>query len=190
MPQARRAASARDHFLRGAGAALRAGGFARRQKTHGRRVLQRQHAARLSLPGPMTAMRFVIQIVSRVAQAWRLIWFEPAPTTPLELARIGLGAALFCHYALATPHLVEFWGDAGWMPRKVLEGEVNDPLYQSLFFYFTAPWQLTTFHFVFLACCVALALGWRTSLVKWVVLIGQLSYANRSPMFVYGVDKI
>src|SRR5581483_11266805 len=34
------------------------------------------------------------------------------------------------------------------------------------------------------------ALGWRTSLVKWVVLIGQLSYANRSPMFVYGVDKI
>ena len=42
----------------------------------------------------MTAMRFVTQIVSKLAQAWRLIWFDPAPTTPLEIARIGLGVAL------------------------------------------------------------------------------------------------
>ena len=33
-------------------------------------------------------------------------------------------------------------------------------------------------------------LGWRTSWVKWIVLIGQISYDHRNPMFFYGVDKI
>ena len=33
-------------------------------------------------------------------------------------------------------------------------------------------------------------IGWRTSWVKWVVLIGQISYDHRNPMPVYGVDKI
>jgi predicted DCC family thiol-disulfide oxidoreductase YuxK len=126
----------------------------------------------------------------RLAEVWRLIWFQPSVTTPLELARIGIGAALFCHYALATPHLSDFWGDAGWMPRQILAKEVDNPLVQSLFFHFTAHWQLVTFHVVFLACCLAFTLGWRTSWVKWIVLIGQVSYDHRNPMFFYGVDKI
>jgi predicted DCC family thiol-disulfide oxidoreductase YuxK len=136
------------------------------------------------------AVRLIRNIFAKFTAAWWLIWFQSSVTTPLELARIGLGAALFCHYALATPNLALFWGDAGLMPRQLLDAEVNDPLSQSLFFYFNAPWQLTAFHFVFLGCCLALMLGWRTRLVKWVVLIGQISYDHRNPMFFYGVDKI
>jgi predicted DCC family thiol-disulfide oxidoreductase YuxK len=59
-----------------------------------------------------------------------------------------------------------------------------------VFFYFTAPWQWVVFHGFFLLCCVAFMLGWRTSWVKWIVLIGQISYAYRNPMLIYGVDKI
>ena len=59
-----------------------------------------------------------------------------------------------------------------------------------MFFYFTAPWQLVAFHALFLFCCAAFMLGWRTSWVKWVVLIGQISYDYRNPMLPYGVDKI
>jgi len=43
---------------------------------------------------------------------------------------------------------------------------------------------------LFLLCCAAFMLGWRTSWVKWIVLIGQISYAQRNPMLIYGVDKI
>jgi predicted DCC family thiol-disulfide oxidoreductase YuxK len=32
--------------------------------------------------------------------------------------------------------------------------------------------------------------GWRTSWVKWIVLIGQISFGNRSPALTYGVDAI
>jgi predicted DCC family thiol-disulfide oxidoreductase YuxK len=61
---------------------------------------------------------------------------------------------------------------------------------QSVFFYFTAPWHWTAFHAFFLLCCTAFMLGWRTSWVKWIVLVGQISYDHRDPMLIYGVDKI
>ena len=51
-------------------------------------------------------------------------------------------------------------------------------------------WELLLFHAIFLFCCASLMLGWRTTWVKWVVLIGQISYAHRNPILVYGVDKI
>ena len=58
------------------------------------------------------------------------------------------------------------------------------------FFYFTAPWQWIAFHCLFLLCCAAFMLGWRTSLVKWIVLIGQISYDYRNITIVYGADSI
>src|SRR5262249_32668253 len=66
----------------------------------------------------------------------------------------------------------------------------HDPWAQSVFFYFNAPWQWVAFHIVFLICCAAFMVGWHTSWVKWVVLIGQISYDYRNPMLPYGVDKI
>jgi predicted DCC family thiol-disulfide oxidoreductase YuxK len=123
-------------------------------------------------------------------QAWSRIWFQNMTTTPMEIARIGFGAAMLVHYILITPYLLEFWGEAGFMPRELVY-QFDDSIWsQSVFFYFTAPWQWFAFHGFFLLCCVAFVLGWRTSWVKWLVLIGQISYSARNPIIWYGVDKI
>jgi predicted DCC family thiol-disulfide oxidoreductase YuxK len=126
----------------------------------------------------------------KIGLVWNSIWFQDGPTTPLEISRIGIGAALLLHYLIATPYLLTFWGDDGWMPRTLLAEEHADPWAQSILFYLNAPWQLYVFHTLFLACCVALTLGWRTSWVKWAVLVGQISYDNRNPDMYYGVDSI
>ena len=60
----------------------------------------------------------------------------------------------------------------------------------SLFFYFTAPWQLVAFHIFFLLCCAAFMIGWRTSWVKWVLYIGKLSYDYRNQVLPYGADLV
>jgi predicted DCC family thiol-disulfide oxidoreductase YuxK len=136
-------------------------------------------------------MALLRKTAARIVEIWSLIWFQPSVTAPLELARIGVGAALLSHYALAIPYLYDFWGDTGWMPRKVLAAEYdNSVLVQSVLFYFTSSWQLVAFYAVFLASCLALMLGWRTRYVKWIVLIGQISLDHRNPIFFYGVDKI
>jgi hypothetical protein len=138
----------------------------------------------------VTLARACRDTLAGIAQSWSRFWFEDIPTTPLELARMGIGAALLLHYGLATPYLFDLWGDAGWLPLDVLFKNRTDPFLQSIFFYFTAPWQLVAFHALFLLCCFAFMVGWRTSWVKWVVLIGQISYDYRNPMLPYGVDKI
>jgi predicted DCC family thiol-disulfide oxidoreductase YuxK len=123
-------------------------------------------------------------------RAWSELWFQDKSTSPLEIARIGIGAAMLLHYGLASPYLFTFWGDAGWMPPDLLTEEITDPWMQSVFFYFTAPWQWIAFHAVFLFCCAALMMGWRPSWVKWLVLVGHISYDYRNPTITYGVHAI
>ena len=124
-----------------------------------------------------------------VEQAWSRLWFQVRPTTPLELVRIGLGAALLLHYSRASPYLFQFWGDDGLLPRA-LALQATDSWMQSVFFYFTAPWQWIAFDAVFLFCCAAFMLGWRTPWVKWIVLVGHISFVYRNNYLIYGVDKI
>jgi predicted DCC family thiol-disulfide oxidoreductase YuxK len=125
-----------------------------------------------------------------LGRAWSQFWFQSSPTSPLEIARIGIGAALLVNYGAASAYLFDFWGEGGFVPRAlVLDDRTNDWI-QSVFFYFTAPWQWIAFHVLFLICCATLMLGWRTSWVKWIVLIGHVSYAYRNPIIAYGVDKI
>ena len=142
------------------------------------------------MPKILVFGRFGRDVLAAVSRAWSQFWFQSSPTTPLELTRIGVGAALLFHYAMATPFLFDFWGEAGWFPRELVLHDTTDPWIQSVFFYFTARWQWIGFHAVFLLSCIAFMLGWRTSWVKWIVLIGQISYDHRNPVVVYGVDKI
>ena len=130
------------------------------------------------------------RIVAPFTRLWMRIWFQDRSSTPLEIVRIGVSAALLLHYALATPNLLTFWGDDGWMPRSVIDAERIDPFMQSVMFYFSAPWQWHAFHVLFLFCCAALMVGWKTRYVKWLVLIGHISFDYRNQSLVYGVDAI
>jgi len=146
-------------------------------------ALQRHGAARRATLADFGRQGFAV-----LRRAWVRIWFQNSPTTPLEVARIGIGALLFVNYAWATPRLFEFWTDAGWMPLWVAT-QWNDPG-QSIFFYLTARWQLVVFHVFFLLCCLAFMVGWRTSVVKWVLYIGKLSYDYRNQVLPYGADIV
>jgi predicted DCC family thiol-disulfide oxidoreductase YuxK len=125
-----------------------------------------------------------------IGTGWSQFWFRSSPTAPIELTRIGIGAALLVNYSLATPYLFDFWGDAGWMPLSIVFANGRDFWKQSIFFYFDARWQWVAFQALFLLSCFCLMIGWRTSWVKWIVLVGQLSYDRRNPVLPYGVDSI
>ena len=138
--------------------------------------------------GLATLGRLGRRLFAVVHSAWCQLWFQNSSTMPLEIARIGIGALLFIHYAWAIPRLFEFWTDAGWMPLWVAM-QWNNPG-QSIFFYFTAPWQLVFFHIFFLFCCVAFMVGWHTPWAKWVLYIGKLSYDYRNQVLPYGADIV
>lgn len=138
----------------------------------------------------MTSTPFVRNAFAALGDLWSRIWFQDQPTTPLEITRIGVGLALVLHYGMASPYLFTFWGDDGWLPRELLARTALNPWKQSALFYFTAPWQWAAFHTLFLLCAAALMLGWRTSWVKWFVLIAHISYDYRNPEMTYGVHAM
>jgi predicted DCC family thiol-disulfide oxidoreductase YuxK len=137
----------------------------------------------------VTFARLVSDTFAALGRAWSQVWFQDSSTSPLEITRIGVGAAVLLHHTLATPYLFELWGDAGWVPRDLILSN-REPWEQSVFFYLDAPWQLIAFHTLFLLCSAALMVGWRTSWVKWIVLVGYISYVYRNPAIVYGVHWI
>jgi predicted DCC family thiol-disulfide oxidoreductase YuxK len=137
----------------------------------------------------MTLTRLVRDTFAALSQAWSQVWFQDSPTSPLEITRIGVGAAVLLHYTLAIPYLFDLWGDAGWSPRDAALA-MSYSWMESVFFHLNAPWQWIAFHTLFLLCCAALMVGWRTSWVKWVVLIGHISYVHRNQTVVYGVDWV
>jgi len=141
----------------------------------------------------LTLVKFarpIRQSLAVLERAWSRFWFQDSSTMPLELVRIGIGFALLVHYAFSTPYLFFFWGEDGWMPRELALQYVSNSWMQSIFFYFTAPWQWIAFHACFLFSCASFMVGWRTSWVKWIVLVGQISYDYRNLVIPYGVDIV
>src|SRR5262249_14916277 len=161
-----------------------------RQASDGSRVCDGKNRETPRMRRSIGLLRVGRDVLAAPARAWSQLWFQSSPTTPLELARIGIGAALLLNYARATPFLFDFWGETGWAPLAVVLENTGSPWHQSVFFYFTASWQWIAFHAFFLLCCAALMVGWRTSWIKWFVLAGEVSYAYRNPSLAYGVDKI
>jgi predicted DCC family thiol-disulfide oxidoreductase YuxK len=141
-------------------------------------------------PAPTAAARFYDKFISPINRFWLRIWFQDRSTLPLEITRIGVGAAMLLHYAAASPYLLAYWGDDGWMTRAALTEYLSDPWARSVFFYFSSPWQWVAFHSLFLMCLAAFTLGWHTRWMKWAVLIAHISYDYRNPSVVYGVDAI
>jgi predicted DCC family thiol-disulfide oxidoreductase YuxK len=137
-----------------------------------------------------SAFELVKRAVLAVARSWDNFWFQPAATTQLEIVRIGVGSALLFQYAMASPFLFFFWGDDGWMPRETAMTLITDPWMLSVFFYFKSPWQWIAFHTLFLCALTAFVFGWRTSLFKWIVLIGHISYDHRDLAISYGAQSI
>ena len=66
-----------------------------------------------------------VRLFAPLNRLWARIWFQERNTIPLEIIRIGLGAAMLLHYAFATPHVLTFWGDDGWMPRTAVSHGIH-----------------------------------------------------------------
>ena len=129
-------------------------------------------------------------LLCKVNQLWFKIWFQNKNTVPLDVTRMGVGFLLFFNYLMFSPaDVVALYGDSGIFSRAVVP-EMSQFTTFSFFVYFDQPWQLLTFHYVFVALCFCLFVGWKTRWVKWLVLVGLISYYNRNEFLFYGIDTV
>ena len=133
---------------------------------------------------------FAGNLMNNIIAVWIKIWFQDKNTVPIDVSRMGVGFLLFFNYVMFTPSdIVALYGESGLFSRAVVP-EMSEWSSFSFFVYFDQIWQLLTFHYVFVALCFCLFVGWQTRWVKWLVLIGHLSYLNRNEFLFYGVDTV
>lgn len=129
-------------------------------------------------------------VANKFIDTWNIIWFQDKNTIPLEVVRMGVGFLLFINYAMLSPSdVLTLYGGAGLFSYSVVP-EMTTVSWFSLFVFLNQDWQVLTFHYLFVVTCFLLFTGWKTSWVKWLVLIGHLSYFNRNEFLFYGVDLV
>lgn len=117
--------------------------------------------------------------------AW--LWHD-APQ--LELLRIGLGLAILASFVPLSPHIGELYGDDGWVSREAFETERLARGWYSAFAWCHGSTTLMLLHTAFLTTAVAFTMGWAVRWVKWPLWLLYVSYLNRNPALVYGVDLL
>lgn len=128
-------------------------------------------------------------MIQQFSRAWKDLWFQEQDTLPLEVVRFGLGFLLFYNYILFPPEdLLALYGPNGLISRDLVE--LTHWQQFSIFAFLDEPWQFLSIHYFFVTCCFCLWIGWRANWVKWLVLIGHLSYFNRNEFAFYGVDSV
>ena len=138
----------------------------------------------------MIEMNQMRHVAAGAARTWTQVWFRDANTVPLDVMRIGIGFMIFYNYLMIRPQdLVAFYGNNGFLDNSVVPEMASLSSFSVLMFLST-DWQLLLFHYVFVGLCFLYCIGWKTSIVKWLVLIGHMSFINRNPHAWYGVDNV
>ena len=139
---------------------------------------------------PIPVVNEMRHVAAGAINTWSLIWFQNRNTTPLDVIRIGVGFLIFFNYVLIRPHdLIAFYGNNGLFSNSVVP-EMTELSSFSVLMLLSTDWQLLLFHYVFVTLCFLYCIGFKTSVVKWLVLIGHLSFINRNPHAWYGVDGV
>lgn len=128
--------------------------------------------------------------IKRVAAAWQSFWFTPQSSLPLCLLRWFAGGMILYTHLIWSWDLNVFFGDQdSWQPRSLVDGLQSDQ--SALSFWWYVPPQLTAVvHVLALVILALFWIGWATPVTSWLTFLIVISYANRAPLAMYGLDQI
>jgi hypothetical protein len=128
--------------------------------------------------------------VTKLVRAWEKFWFESDGTTQMRFFRSGLGALLFCCYAIRSLDLEFYFSDAGFMKRSLLADLLPMTYRLSIFQYFTSSTALWVGNTVLLVSLLAMTFGIFPRVATIVAEILHISFLHRNMTISYGVDTM
>jgi len=136
-------------------------------------------------------------VLSKVGAAARDFWLRPAAPDALAFLRIVVAALALLQLAQLWPHLLELYGNSGFIQWVILEtgtpGWVPSVAKLALVLNAYGVRAATTVYWVFGVYGVALAgllLGYRTRLSAGVAWLAHALTTNSGYMSLYGVDTM
>jgi hypothetical protein len=129
------------------------------------------------------------QIASELENQWNAFWFTPADPTLLGLIRILTGTMLVYTHAVWGLQLEAFFGPNAWLTPELVETMQRDQIAWS--FWWRVPAEhLWTVHWTAIGILVLFTLGVATRLTSIASFLIVVSYVNRTPCALFGLDQI
>jgi hypothetical protein len=126
---------------------------------------------------------------------WDKFWFTAADPATLSLIRILAGAMLFYTHLVWTRGLEDFLGPNSWLQPEAVQAYLNSvsgetSLAWSYFWLIDSERLLWTVHFAGLVVFAMLTIGWHSRIVSVLAWLITVSYVNRLPGSLFGLDQI
>lgn len=146
-----------------------------------------------------------------IVRAWDRFWFSKADPLPLGVIRVFTGIVLLYVHLIYALDLVPMVSPEGWLDREATNYlRYENPFYGmpknwtqmpeqpyakgmpiwSVYFHIDEPGWMITMHVAFLVAMFLFTIGFATRLTSVLTWIGVMSYIQRLPIFMYGMDTI
>jgi hypothetical protein len=163
------------------------------------------------VPGNAPAEGDFSKTVEGMARAWDRFWFKPADPLPLGVIRVFTGLVILYVHLIYSLDLLSLVAPDGWLSNSVMTEVRNMDFYQaprtwsateqpvryatgmpvwSVYFHLKDPGWIIATHVGFLVVMFLFTIGFATRLTAVLTWVGVLSYIQRLPTFLYGMDSI
>jgi hypothetical protein len=124
-----------------------------------------------------------------LAQQWETFWFTPADPTLLGVIRVLTGLMLVYTHAVWGLALGDFFGPAGWLSADLVRALQRGEYAYSFWWWVPTAWMWPAYAASLLVLAL-FTLGLWTRVTSVLALAVTISYAQRVPAALFGLDQI
>lgn len=125
-----------------------------------------------------------------VLGSWDRFWFTAVDPATLSLIRVCAGAMLLYTHLVWTINLEDFFGPDGWLMPSAVHAFHRGMYTWSYFWWLDTPAKLWAAHIAALVVFTMLTVGLFSRIVAPLAAIITLSYIQRVPGSLFGLDQI
>jgi hypothetical protein len=132
---------------------------------------------------------YPFRLAGMLARQWNAFWYTPADPTLMGLLRVLTGLMLLYTHAVWGLALDDFFGASSWLSPSLVATIQRDQFCYSFW-----PWvpdeAAWLVHGASMCVFALFTVGFCTRLTSWLALVAALSYAQRVPAALFGLDQI
>ena len=133
--------------------------------------------------------RYVVSVARSVAADWNAFWYTPADPALLGLIRVLTGLMLLYTHAVWGLGLADFFGPSSWLSSDLVRMLEADQYSYSFWFWVPAR-AMGVAHVVSMVILFLFTVGLWSRVTSVLALVVAISYVNRVPAALFGLDQI
>jgi hypothetical protein len=133
--------------------------------------------------------KYPTDIAHAVARSWNAFWYTPADPTLLAWIRVFTGLMLLYTHAVWGLALNDFYGPTSWLSPSLVRAIQADQ-YAYSFWFWVPTWGMWPAYALSMVILALFSLGLWTRVTSLLALAVAISYVNRVPGSLFGLDQI